>query len=129
MPFQYQSMLRPEILDKLHTLLTKKFYYQDIQDKKYRATLPVGFERELCVQVNSETGDETLIYNNYDHPLNKPDQEIIIGQLNEDPKILINNYINAVKKHRLDEENHQREEIIYKLRRSDLVAFDWLPTY
>ena len=122
-------MLRPEILDKLRTLLTKKFYYQDTQGKKYRATPPVGFERELCVQVNSETGDETLIYNNYDHPLDKPDQEIIIGQLNEDPKILINNYINAVKKHHLDEENRQREENIYKLRHSDLVAFDWLYTY
>lgn len=120
MTFQYESMLSKNKIIKIKTAIENKFQYYDSQLKEsYHYSVPVGFEREIV-----STTDNKIIFNNYDHPVNKPDTNYEIGKLTDPVNTLIASYRQLVNDKKLDIENYKKEKVIYNLHHSDIVSFE-----
>lgn len=117
MAFEYQPMTRHENLERLRQLVKQGFKDKD----GYFITLPIGYEREICI-----LGDErTIVFNNYDHPLEEEDTDYPIGTLNDDPETIVQNFVKLVKNKHLEDSNRESEKCVYNIYHSDIIAFDW----
>lgn len=122
MSFQYVSMLDPTILNQIRQASERHFQFYDPQlHKSYGYAVPVGFERDVV-----STIDGDVVYNDHDHP-DEPgyhDLNIKLGTINDHPDDILMAYQLLVQNCHLDETNRDREQMIYDLRHSDIIAID-----
>lgn len=120
MSFAYESMLSTTKLDKIKSAVKNSFKCYDPQlQQSYGYSVPVGYECDVVATI-----DETIIFNDYDHPVDKPDKNYILGTLEDSPENIINNYKQLVINKNLDQQNYKKEKAIYDLYHSDIIAFD-----
>lgn len=120
MSFTYESMLSENKLHKIKSAVKKHFKYYDSQlQQSYGYSVPVGYECDVVT-----TTDGTIIFNDYDHPVDKSDKNYILGTLEDSSENIIDNYKQLVINKNLDQQNYKKEKAIYDLYHSDIVAFD-----
>lgn len=120
MSFTYENMLSENKLHKIKSAVKNNFKYYDPQlQQSYGYSVPVGYECDVVA-----TTDGTIIFNDYDHPVDKSDKNYILGTLEDSPENIINNYKQLVINKNLDQQNYKKEKVIYDLYHSDIVAFE-----
>lgn len=120
MSFEYQSMTSETMLKKLFDLACQGFAYTESNGKRYFTSMPIGFERDIAVYQDGHT----LIFDNYDHPVNEEDTVIPFADLSDDPNIIVKKWCQLVAERQLDEENRVAAKRNYDLSHSDIIAWD-----
>lgn len=120
MSFTYENMLSENKLHKIKSAIESNFKYYDLQlQQSYGYSVPVGFECEIV-----STTDGKIIFNDYGHPIDKPDKSYILGTLKDSFEKIVNNYKQLVINNNLNQQNYKKEKAIYDLHHSDIIAFD-----
>ena len=120
MSFTYESMLSENKLRKIKSAVENHFKHYDPQlQQSYGYDVTVGYECDVV-----STIDGKIIFNDYDHPINRPDRDYTLGTLKDSPEKIINNYKQLVINKNLDQQNYKKERRIYNLYHSDIIAFD-----
>ena len=120
MSFNYTSMTDESLLKKLFDLACNGFKYKETSGEYYFTDLPVGYERSIAIYKDNHT----IIFDNYDHPINQQDTIIPFATLDDDPNAIVNKWEKCVKEHDLDKENYQASKLNYDLTHSDIVGWD-----
>lgn len=109
------SMLDPQLIARLTAAAREHFH--DSDGNGY--AVPVGYGREVV-----STFDGAVVYNHYCTPLGDAHDVHVLGQLNDTPATIVNNYINLVKCQHLKPANQADWNFDYQLNHSDLIALD-----
>lgn len=110
-----QSMLDPQVIARLTTAANERFH--DPDGNGYAVS--VGYGREVV-----STFDGTIVYSHYCTPLGDAYDVSILGQLDDKPETIVNNYVNLVNRHHLESANQADWDFDYQLNHSDLIALD-----
>lgn len=109
------SMLDPQVIARLTEAAHEHFH--DPDGNGY--TVSVGYGREVV-----STFDGTVVYNHYCTPLGNAHDVHVLGQINDTPATIVNNYIDLVKRQHLESANQDDWNFDYELTHSDLIALD-----
>lgn len=109
------SMLNPQLITRLTKAVIEHFH--DPAGNGYAVS--VGYGREVV-----STFDGAVVYNHYCTPLGDAHDVSILGQIDDTPETIVNNYVNLVKRHHLETANQADWDFDYQLNHSDLIALD-----
>lgn len=109
------SMLDPQVIAQLTNAANERFH--DPAGNGYAVS--VGYGREVV-----STFDGTVVYNHYCTPLGDAHDVHVLGQLNDSPVTIVDNYIDLVKHRHLESANQADWDFDYELNHSDLIALD-----
>lgn len=109
------SMLNPHLIARLTNAAHEHFHDQNGDGY----AVSVGYGREVV-----STFDGAVVYNHYCTPLGDAHDVSILGQIDDTPETIVNNYVSLVKRHHLETANQADWEFDYQLNHSDLIALD-----
>lgn len=109
------SMLDPQIITRLTNAAHEHFH--DQEGNGYAVS--VGYGREVVSTFNG-----TVVYNHYCTPLGDAHDVHVLGQINDTPTTIIDNYVDLVHRQHLETANQADWNFDYELNHSDLIALD-----
>ena len=109
------SMLDRQVIAQLTNAAREHFH--DPDGNGYAVS--VGYGREVV-----STFDGTVVYNHYCTPLGDAHDVHVLGQLDNAPATIVDNYIDLVKRQHLEAANQADWNFDYELTHSDLIALD-----